>query len=83
MSYRYANNKAIGCKTRRRYKKSKIKNKNKKYTRKYRNKKTRHSRRNKQKGGACYGSGVGSNDYDPNFSIYNTRELQLFPYKPN
>jgi hypothetical protein len=45
-------------------------------------KKTRHSRRNKQKGGACYGSGVGSNNYDPNLSVYNTRALQLFPYKP-
>jgi hypothetical protein len=39
----------------------------------------RHSR--KQRGGTCYGNGVGSNNYDPNFSIYNTRELKLFPYK--
>ncbi len=37
----------------------------------------------KQRGGVCYGNGVGSNNYDPNFSIHNTRELQLFPYKPN
>ena len=37
----------------------------------------------KQKGGMCFGNGVGANSYDPNFSIYNTRELQLFPYKPN
>jgi len=36
----------------------------------------------KQKGGMCYGSGVGANSYDPNFSIYNTKELQLFPYNP-
>jgi len=36
----------------------------------------------KQHGGTCYGNGVGANSYDPNFSIYNTRELQLFPYKP-
>ena len=36
----------------------------------------------KQSGGTCYGSGVGANSYDPNFSIYNTRELQLFPYNP-
>ena len=36
----------------------------------------------KQKGGMCYGNGVGANSYDPNFSIYNTRELQLFPYNP-
>lgn len=43
-------------------------------------KKTRKQR--KQKGGMCYGNGVGANSYDPNFSIYNTRQLQLFPYKP-
>jgi hypothetical protein len=40
-------------------------------------------RRRNLRGGTCYGSGVGANNYDPNFSIYNTRELQLFPYKPN
>ena len=38
--------------------------------------------RKSYKGGACYGTGVGANCYDPNFSIYNTRELQLFPYRP-
>ncbi len=37
----------------------------------------------KQRGGMCFGNGVGANSYDPNFSIYNTRELQLFPYKHN
>jgi hypothetical protein len=36
----------------------------------------------KQRGGMCYGNGVGANNYDPNFSIYNTRELTLFPYNP-
>ena len=36
----------------------------------------------KQRGGMCFGNGVGANSYDPNFSIYNTRELTLFPYKP-
>ena len=36
----------------------------------------------KQRGGTCYGTGVGANTGDPNFSIYNTRELELFPYKP-
>ena len=36
----------------------------------------------KQRGGQCYGRGIGANSYDPNFSIYNTNELQLFPYKP-
>ena len=42
--------------------------------------KTRKSR--KQRGGMCYGNGVGANSYDPNYSIYNTRELTLFPYRP-
>jgi hypothetical protein len=36
----------------------------------------------KQRGGTCYGNGVGANSYDPNFSIYNTRDLELFPYRP-
>jgi hypothetical protein len=36
----------------------------------------------KQRGGVCFGNGVGANNYDPNFSIYNTRELTLFPYRP-
>jgi hypothetical protein len=35
-----------------------------------------------KRGGACYGNGVGANAFDPNYSIYNTRELQLFPYIP-
>jgi len=55
-------------------------------TRKNRNKKSSYKKSSKksyrkQKGGTCYGTGVGANSYDPNFSIYNTRELQLFPYK--
>jgi hypothetical protein len=37
----------------------------------------------KQRGGMRYGTGVGSNCFDPNFSIYNTPALSLFPYKPN
>jgi hypothetical protein len=41
--------------------------------------KTRKSR--KQRGGMCYGNGVGANSYDPNYSIYNTNMLKLFPYK--
>ena len=59
---------------------------------KRRKRKTRKTRKNrkgrkirksrKQKGGMCYGNGVGANSYDPNFSIYNTRELELFPYRP-
>lgn len=39
-------------------------------------------RTRRQRGGTCYGNGVGANNYDPNWSIYNTRELTLFPYKP-
>lgn len=35
----------------------------------------------KQKGGTCYGTGVGANNYDPNYSIYNTNMLRLFPYR--
>ena len=50
-------------------------------TKKRRGKKTRKNRR-KQKGGICYGNGVGANSYDPNYSIYNTNMLKLFPYKP-
>lgn len=52
--------------------------KNKKHVRKTR--KQRSGR--KQRGGMCFGNGVGANSYDPNFSIYNTRQLELFPYKP-
>jgi hypothetical protein len=47
------------------------------------NRRNKANKRNKtQKGGTCYGSGVGANNFDPNWSIYNTRTLQLFPYKP-
>lgn len=35
----------------------------------------------RQRGGQCYGNGVGANPNNPNFSIYNTNALQLFPYK--
>jgi hypothetical protein len=44
-------------------------------------KKSRKSR--KMRGGMRYGTGVGSNCFEPNFSIYNTPTLSLFPYKPN
>jgi hypothetical protein len=44
-------------------------------------KKSRKSR--KQRGGMRYGTGVGSNCFEPNYSIYNTPALSLFPYKPN
>ena len=50
-------------------------------------KKTRKSKKNKKsrkmKGGAKYGTGVGANNFDPNYSIYNTQALNQFPYKPN
>jgi hypothetical protein len=42
----------------------------------------KYHRHRRQKGGMCFGNGVGANTYDPNFSIYNTRELSLFPYAP-
>jgi hypothetical protein len=41
------------------------------------------TRRQRQRGGICYGQGVGSNNYDPNYSIYNTNMLKLFPYSEN
>lgn len=36
----------------------------------------------KQRGGRCFGNGVGANSSDPNFSVYNTNLLKLFPYRP-
>ena len=44
-----------------------------------RRKKTRKNRKYK-KGGDLYGNGYGANCYDPNYSIYNTNLLKLFPY---
>jgi len=38
------------------------------------------SKTRKQKGGMCYGRGYGANTYDPNYSIFNTNMLKLFPY---
>jgi hypothetical protein len=53
-------------------------------TMKRRNKRNKRNKRTvKRGGGGCFGNGVGANAYDPNYSIFNTRELQLFPYKPN
>ena len=37
---------------------------------------------NSYKGGGVYGTGYGANCYDPNFSVYNTNLIKLFPYKP-
>ena len=62
--------------------------KNKKNSKSRKTRKTRKTRKHKrkysykQKGGICYGNGIGANNYDPNFSIYNTQELKLFPYRP-
>ena len=58
-----------------------------KYTKKNRNNKKRTHKnrrvhRKNLKGGMCFGNGVGANTNDPNYSIYNTNELKLFPYKP-
>ena len=66
-----------GGKRQRRRKTIKKRKQGNKKSRKQSNKKNR-----KQRGGMCFGNGVGANSYDPNFSIYNTRELTLFPYKP-
>jgi hypothetical protein len=46
-------------------------------------KKNRRSRKFRQRGGKCFGNGVGANSYDPNYSIYNTNMLKLFPYRTN
>jgi hypothetical protein len=45
------------------------------------NKKSKKNKKHRQRGGQCYGRGVGSNSYEPNYSIYNTNMLKLFPYK--
>jgi hypothetical protein len=56
--------------------------------RQYKKTKKRNSGKNRRKsykrisGGTCYGRGVGANNYDPNYTIYNTNLLKLFPYKP-
>lgn len=60
--------------------KSRKNRKHKKHNKKGR--KTRKNRKHRQKGGRCYGNGVGANSYEPNYSIYNTNALKLFPYKP-
>lgn len=51
---------------------------------KRRSKKRRHLKKHKShrriKGGAVYGNGYGSNCNEPNYNIYNTNLLKLFPY---
>lgn len=61
------------------YKRGKKNRKSRKQNRKSR-KQNRTSR--KLRGGMRYGTGVGSNCNDPNYSIFNTNLLKLFPYKP-
>jgi hypothetical protein len=58
----------VGGKKRRRYSKKRVTKKGRKTL--------------KQRGGMCFGNGLGANSYDPNYSIYNTNILKLFPYKP-
>jgi hypothetical protein len=53
-----------------------------KYLRRSKKNKKSYKKTRKQRGGICYGNGVGANSYNPNYSIYNTNELTLFPYKP-
>ena len=60
----------------------KTKNRMKKYFKKTNKLKTnKYKKTRKQKGGQCYGNGVGANSNEPNYSIYNTNLLKLFPYK--
>lgn len=66
-------NKRNNRKTMKRKNRKTMKRKNRK-TMKRKNRKT-----NKQRGG---GYGTNCAQKDPNFSIYNTRELTLFPYNP-
>ena len=63
---------SFGGKRRRRISRKKVNKKGRK---------TRRKRKLKLKGGMCFGNGLGANSYDPNYSIYNTNMLKLFPYK--
>jgi hypothetical protein len=57
---------------------SRVTRRNKRIRTKRTSRKSRRTR--KQKGGVLYGRGYGANCYDPNYSIYNTNMLKLFPY---
>jgi hypothetical protein len=54
----------------------------------YRTRKNRKSMRKRGRKGSVYrrtrrgGHNIGANCPDPNYSIYNTNFLKLFPYKP-
>jgi hypothetical protein len=53
----------------------------KKKTRKHKNRKNKSHKNSKNKrGGALFGRGYGANCNDPNYNIYNTNMLKLFPY---
>jgi hypothetical protein len=54
----------------------------KKKKRKGKTVKTRKKKRKQTGGLTRIGTGIGSNCYDPNYSIYNTNLTNLFPYKP-
>ena len=76
-------NDSSGGRTRRRKmkKQKRVTIKKRKGTRKYRNSSSKYKirRTRKYKKG---GANIGCNTNDPNFSIYNTKMLQMFPYKP-
>ena len=65
-----------------RYKNTKKRSQPKKRVRKTRVRTRRKQRGGKQSGGTCYGTGVGANSMENNFSVFNTNQLKLFPYKP-
>jgi hypothetical protein len=50
--------------------------------RKTKKNKTKKQKHRIKKGGAMFGNGYGANCNDPNYSIYNTNLLKLFPYNP-
>jgi hypothetical protein len=74
---------SIGGRKHKSYGKTKKGKKSLKYNRKSRKQrgKQRGKQKGKQKGGRCFGNGVGANSYEPNYSIYNTNMLKLFPYR--
>jgi hypothetical protein len=58
------------------------KNKRKQKTNKLKKKQINSKKTNRLKGGMVYGNGYGANCSNPNYSIYNTNLLKLFPYNP-
>jgi len=76
----------LGGKTRKKKretsKKKKRKGKINTIKKKKRKGKTRKNKKKQSGGLNRIGTGIGSNCYDPNYSIYNTNLTNLFPYKP-